>query len=213
MGLISRYYTVFGVLYSEDKMILLNNLGRLRKGRLWLNDFPDIRFEPIETLRDRTHTSSYAVWERKSVCLELLLFLRHVTNFGLLGIEYIPDESNHVDLEVSISKDKGKLLEDSLANRFDKVHLGLPRHYADIVFQTANEVMQCGIFPPGSLKIAFGAYAESASNDLTFSRITRIMLKLIGHDLKTLTYEDAEKIILLEINREVSNTPATHFSR
>jgi len=183
-------------------MVLLDNLGRFRKGRLWLDDTPDIQYDPVGTIKDNIYAISHETWEKKAVCLELLMLLRHTTKYGLLGIEYIPEASDHTELEVCIGKDRDRILDDSLAHRIDKVHLGVPKTYAEAVFQTGFEVMQTGIIPSGHLKIDLGAYGEMGSNGLIFSQITRIILKIVMTDLKNLKKEDAEKIVLSEIDKK-----------
>jgi hypothetical protein len=180
-------------------MIIIDNQGYFQKGRIWLNDYPNIQFDAIEILHGDIFEINDKTWKEKTVCLEML-FLRHASNYGLLGIKFIPKPIDHIELEVFISKDNENLFYDSLAKN-DKVHVGLPKQYAVAVFKIANEILQKRILPPGKLIIDIASHAEIGSSRLIFSQIITILFKIIVNEITDIKIEDVRRIIFEEIDK------------
>jgi hypothetical protein len=186
-------------------MIILDNIGHYRKGRIWLNSHPNIQYDTATILQTKIFEVTDEQWVKKTTCLEMLLPI-NVSNYGLLGIEFIPQPTDYIELSVYVGKDNEQLFIDSLAQLNDNVYVGLPKQYAETIFKLAQEILQQRILPPGKLKINVAAHAEIGSSRFIFSLITRIIFKIVVYEITTLVKEDIERIVVEEMNKtDISN--------
>jgi hypothetical protein len=170
-----------------------------RNARIWLNEFPYIKYVPIETIKLNISNISNENWERRSVCLEYRP-LGDPTRYGLLGIEYFPQQTKCLETNILVSKDKDTSFNSSLLGQYGKTHVGIPMVYANVVSKITTHILQKNPFPAGILVFGIGAHDEIGSSEFIFVQLTRILINIITRDSKTLTKEEIEKIIATKMN-------------
>ncbi|WCF08136.1 hypothetical protein NDS46_28410 [Paenibacillus thiaminolyticus] len=177
-------------------MIILDNLGQFRRGRLWVNDMPELRYKVVDKL-----TSSIEVKQKKyirptSLALEMLLSPRDMSNYAFLGVKFIPNNDNRVNITVNVGEDEDELLNDNIAMKSDRVFVGIPCEYAEAILNTSKNVIEETLqFPSGDLEFYIGAHGESGSSKFSFSKVTEVILKLLIGEPESKNVEQLETFI------------------
>lgn len=179
-------------------MIELDNLGGYRKGRLWLDDLPEIGYKAIKVLKSSVESENHK-WGLKTIALELLLAPREISNYGLLGVKYIPSEDNYLNIEVKVSEFDERLLTGTIAMSTDEVHVGIPEDYAEAIMATMQDFQKNFSLSSGTLLFDYGAHGHVGSSKIIFSKITKILMNLLSTNSKDLTNEEYKKLVASEL--------------
>ncbi len=163
-------------------MITLN-LGGFREGRLWINEKPNITMEVIDSLVESVDVSNFQQWEEKNIVLELFLAPRDVSNYAMLGVKYIPTDTQKLNILVNITGFNGDILKDNIALLTDEVHMGIPQDYASSIINTAKEKAIELKFPVGSLMFEIGAHGYVGSSKITFVILTKVLMGLLSENI------------------------------
>ncbi|VBB09156.1 Hypothetical protein LUCI_4442 [Lucifera butyrica] len=179
-------------------MIKLDNLGGYKRGRLWINDFPGFESKIIDTIH-RTFVGAKEIPRcNKSVVLEILL-PRNASNYALLGATFIPLVGGTLDVKINIGVHDDAVLKDNIAFTSDEVHVGIPKEYAFAVMDSVAETLDDSEFPPGILFFDVGAHSDVGSSRMIFSRVTKILIKIIFNNILELSEDELKKLIALEL--------------
>ncbi|MET3208168.1 UNVERIFIED_CONTAM: hypothetical protein ABIC26_001104 [Paenibacillus sp. PvR008] len=161
-------------------MIVLDNLGQYRRGRIWINDLPDNKYKVIDKLTTSVELKQSIHIKPSSLALELLLSRRDMSNYAFLGVKFIPNKEKRVNISVDVSLDEDELLNDHIAMKSDNVFVGIPTEYAEAVLSTAKKVIEeISQFSSGDLEFYIGAHGEVGSSKLSFSKVAEIIIKLM----------------------------------
>jgi hypothetical protein len=175
-------------------MIISEHLGQISEAKIWLNELPDIKYEPVETLKSSFPAKPNEIWENKSICLEITSPVDH-SRYGLLGLAFTLQQPKFTDVSILVSAGKYAPYKSSLLGNYEKGYVGIPRVYARVIHKTTNQILQHNPFPAGTLSFGTGAHGEYGSSEFMFVLLTRILMKTITMDLNHLVWEDIEKII------------------
>lgn len=182
-------------------MIILNNLGQYRKGRLWINDLPKMVYDHIDSLELSLTINKGLEVKECSLALELLLSPRQVSNYAFLGVDFIPNNGNKLEISVSTSQDEGEILENTIASQSDEVHNGLPKEYGQAILRSVQKTLdEIDKFSGGTLNFNIGAHGLVGSSQLSFSKVAEIIIKLLTIDPNTADESQLEDIILKSLN-------------
>ncbi|SYX81803.1 hypothetical protein [Paenibacillus alvei] len=161
-------------------MIILDNLGQFRRGRIWINDLPEMRYKVVDNLTSSVKVKPKNYTRPTSLALELLLSRRDMSNYALLGVKFIPGNDDRVNITVNVGEDEDELLNDNIAMKSDNVFVGIPLEYAEAVLNSAKNVIEeTSQFPSGDLEFYIGAHGESGSSKFSFSKVTEVIVKLL----------------------------------
>ncbi len=155
--------------------------------KYWINEFPIL--EKIESETEKIQFPMREVLQKKSfynkVALEVYLH-KNAGNYALLGLEYVPNESEILSIEIQYKIDNEMHYESDLTKYNDYKYLGLPEECIDIIFETVknNENISSG-----SLKIPIAANCEVGSSPLVFSKVTSLLLELICNQDKEVDFD------------------------
>ncbi|MGE7090718.1 hypothetical protein ACQKII_04525 [Lysinibacillus sp. NPDC048646] len=154
-------------------MIALANLGQNKKGKLWVNDLPDLNYKIINRLTTSIDIEKSMYIKPTSIALELLLSRRDMSNYAFLGIKFMPKNIKNLNIRVNISSEEDEILSDNIAMKSDTVFLGIPNEYAEAIIDTTNKVVrEHSLFPCGDLDFFIGAHGEIGSSKFSFSKVT-----------------------------------------
>lgn len=181
-------------------MIILDNLGELKKGRLWINQVYNLQYGTNKIVKSHFKANNTNEVSIANIVLELLLMPRHVSNYALLGASFTPTSGELLEVRVNISQYNGEVTKDSIAMPEDEVHLGIPEEYAEGIVETTDSVIkEIGGFPSGILEFNVGAHGYVGSSILTFSKITSIILKIMIKKIDNMDVEKIKEEVALEI--------------
>ncbi|GKX27910.1 hypothetical protein SH1V18_03900 [Vallitalea longa] len=184
-------------------MINIDNIGNLKKCRVWLNKLPSSNDEIVKTLSSTIDSCDNNARNNQNIALELFVAPRY---YGFLGIEYIYKESKKLEINVHITGDSIRSVNDSLALPSDNVYCGISSEYAPTILDTATKVLKdLNIIPSGTLNFNIGNYSDYGSNQVIFSKITSILIRLLGIEKCTLDEEECKNIVRNELNKSLTN--------
>lgn len=72
----------------------------------------------------------------------MLLSPRDMSNYAFLGVKFIPNNDNRVNITVNVGEDEDELLNDNIAMKSDRVFVGIPCEYAEAVLNTAKMLLK-----------------------------------------------------------------------
>jgi len=180
-------------------MINLNNLGNHQRGRLWINECPEIKSKIIGTIQKTVEGVGKISEYKQSAVLELLL-PRNASNYALLGVTYIPLNSKKIDIKINVGIADDVVLKDNIASTSDEVHIGIPEAYALTIMDSAVETLKELEFPSGILLFDIGAHGYVGSSKMIFSRITKMLVKIISKNVRAFSEEELQELVALELN-------------
>ena len=177
-------------------MIILNNIGKNIKGKIWIDELPDIIFNGDTTTKNEIKTSCKSLWDERSIVLELCL-PRNNSNYALLGVEYYPIRKDEIiEVQIEVSKKKTVIYNSSIAMAIEKTYVGILPEYAEAINKTlSNYLVSCECVPSGKLIFRIGAHGEIGSSKGLFSMMTKVVILLLTKNLTDIKNEEIQKLV------------------
>lgn len=149
------------------------------KTRVWYGEKMTGGFEAQAVITGSAGQNS-AGWPSGNVVvgLEALLPRGARAEYGLLGLEFLPDNLGRLQMEVPYSGMTGVAWPDALAGKLDEVRLGLPKEYASAVYASLSSAVE-GRVPSGVLRIVDAAHGLVGSSPSFFGKLTRAAVELV----------------------------------
>ena len=152
------------------------------KAYIWMDSNPGIIYSASEVLTKEVCTDLPRKSDRKQAALEILIPVGARFLYGLLGAEFIPNDSGKFSLEVLLSTNNASIFQQSIASELDLVRVGLPREYSQSVvegaLQSLNnkslETLGCGV-----LQFNQAAHGEIGSSNKFFCQIAGTVVQLL----------------------------------
>lgn len=168
----------------KDKMTIID-LGKHRKLRVWAGSLPPAEYNAANTVsltipagQNTVNGGGNVLW---LVALEFSALLGPRSVYGLLGGEFRPAPTNHLDVEICIGSTDERF-ENNLAARSDHVCKGLPSEYLQGVLDglalAKGELRQLAA---GRLLLNRAAHGVSGSSGAVFKHLAAALLKLLNY--------------------------------
>jgi hypothetical protein len=167
------------------------DLGKYRKARVWLNEFPDAKC-PTEAAQEIIVAATCHSMQTKQAAVEVFVPVGPRSMYGLLGGEFTPSATGQLKVTIiSISSAaNGKLLPSSLLSLSDQVHVGLPGEYCEAVKEGIRLAQKEIAVAPGELVISYAAYGEIGSCAAVFKHLAAVLVKLVSMQKQDLTDDE-----------------------
>jgi|LSQX01.2.fsa_nt_gb hypothetical protein len=184
-------------------MINIDNIGNLKKCRVWLEELPSTECKVIEVISSVLKNSNYKRGINQRIAVELFVAPRY---YAFLGVEYDYKEGNNLEVCVNITEISDKIINDSLALPSDKVHSGISNEYAQTILNTSIKVFNnLSNVPMGVLIFNVGGYSDYGSNQIIFSKITSIIIRLLVGKQGNIELEELKNIIRNELDKPLTD--------
>ncbi len=185
-------------------MIVLDNLGDLRRGRIWINEKPKIKSVSKEIIELKIGNAIKCACDIQSICIELFLGPRDISNYGLLGVELLDNNSNQLNLIMNVSDVDESIYYENLAMQTDEVHIGIPRIYAKSILNVSEKIFkESDRIPAVDLTFGIGAHGYVGSSQLIFTILTKIIISLLKRELNCIPQEELKRIVKFEIEKNL----------
>lgn len=184
-------------------MINIDNIGNLKKCRVWLEELSSMECKVVEILSSKMETYNNMNRNNQSIGVELFVAPRY---YALLGIKYIYKDTNNLEIYINITEDDEKI-NDSLALPSDNVHLGISNEYAQTILNTSIKVLgNLNDVPPGVLTFNIGGYGDYGSNQVIFAKATSILIRLLVVAIQgKIDIEDLKNNVRNELNKTLTD--------
>ncbi len=184
-------------------MININNIGNLKKCRIWLEELPSIECKTVEVLSSVLETSNCMSRNNQKIAIELFVAPRY---YAFLGVEYVYKETSNIEIHVNITKDSEGIVTDTLALPSDKVHSGISNEYAQTILNTTIKVFKkLGDIPSGILTFNVGGFSDYGSNQVIFSKVTSILIRLLVGNQGSIELEQLESVVKNEVDKPLTD--------
>jgi hypothetical protein len=152
--------------------MLTVRLGRLGKGRVWLDDMPDMAYDAA-----RVEECSTAAGPGKALrphaAVEMFLPRGPVAMYGALGVMFTPGAGNGLMIHVGAADVGMDLCKDALAAAIDEVRTGLLPEFVDAALKGLLAGAEAVGHGAGVLMVTHAACGRIGSNSWIFERLGR----------------------------------------
>ena len=184
-------------------MINIDNIGNLKKCRIWTEKPPLTKYQVVKVLNLIVEANDHISKKNQDIAIELFVAPRY---YALLGIEYIFEKTSNLKICVNITENTDNVITDSLALPSDNVHLGISNEYCQTILNTAVKVCKnLSTLPTGILTFNIGGYSDYGSNQVIFSKITSILIKLLVAKLESCDLEELKSIVRNELEKSLTD--------
>lgn len=184
-------------------MIKIDNIGNLKECTIWLEKLQIEEYEVAEVIRTIKNVDGDMSGKGCNIGIELFVAPRY---FALLGMEYIYKDTDSIEVCVNVCKDSEVMLDNSLALPSDNVHLGISKEYAQTILNASVKVLKdFSIIPSGKLTFNVGGYSDLGSNQVIFSKVASILIKLFMELQQSEAIEGLKNIVRFELARPLTD--------
>ena len=170
-------------------------LGKYRRARVWIGELPDTACPSVKILTHTIFASRESQSELRSAAIEVFVPLGPRSMYGLLGGQFKPDATGHLNVDVNISSANERLFTDSLARKGDEVRVGLPVEYAQAVLAGVNLTKgELNALTAGKLSINHAAHGAIGSCEVVYKHLAAILVKLFNTASLELSDEELVKL-------------------
>ena len=103
-------------------MVELNNLGKHRKGRIWDGKIPVTNTQYSNSCKRVISSATSTFIDKRELALELY-YPRNTSNYGMLGVKFVPNDSNEIEVVVNSSKNIKEVYSTSLVSETAKIKI------------------------------------------------------------------------------------------
>ncbi|MBP2115932.1 hypothetical protein [Paenibacillus silagei] len=180
-----------------------DDLGKYRRGRVWVNEFPLIPY-PSRGKKTNVFSSNIPSIAPCSITVELIIAARMVSNYAFIGLSYDPSVQDKLEVEVEIGYEKGEIVYEVIAMQPEEVRLGIPEEYTDAILDEIRVLSEESIIeiPSGKIHIHLGAHGSVASSSVSFRKAIQVLIKLLV--VKDWTVPILKETIVNVIDSEIS---------
>jgi len=187
-------------------MIILDNLGNYKRGRLWINEVPFEFTDASNQLSSFFDVDTPALRKPYQICVEVSLRPREISNYGLLSLRYEPvAKSKKVEYNILYYLKAKELYEDNIALKSDIVYKGITKSYANAIAESIQGLKDTFALPEGFYLFDKSAQSMVGSSPVVFSTLTSILLRVLSNNLELLRDQEIKDIIADEINNPTFN--------
>lgn len=164
------------------KSIIYKKETETKRIKLWLDELPNLKNVSSNTFSERIDLNSGQQKDFKKLCIELS-FLRHASNYALLGFEYIPHNGSYLEVDILFSdKNTEKYLSNHLFGSETK-YCGLAKEYVAAIFDEIKTFSKNNCMASGKIIFKVAANCEIGSSELIFRKATQMLLKIFINNI------------------------------
>ena len=166
----------------------------VKKIRFWINERPDIpKYSGVSVSAEiivQTHKSM----NKMDMSVEFLLPW-HSSNYALLCMEYFPDNTGVLKVNVNGFKVNKVKLKNRLSHIGDEISLGICSDYAEEILNYVSRHEKVNEIPSGELTFYSGAYSKIGSSLMAYLTAVEMLLKLLVLDNYSLESLEVEALL------------------
>ena len=153
-------------------MLLFESDNGYKKVCIWENEIP---FSYVG--QNALHLCAEASdinWHIGTICIEVKLHPRHISNYAMVCMKYTDNQKNKTDIIINFGRENRSFKSQVLP--FNKeVCIGLDKEFADAIDEFFKEY-SLGKLPSGTIEILSGGYDEVGSSNVAFKRAMKLLI-------------------------------------
>jgi hypothetical protein len=158
------------------------NLDFHSQARVWIKDSPSIIYPVLDIITQEIKGSLVRKSGTRQATLELIIPVGPRVCYGLLGVQFIPNDSGKLSVEVRVSTENESIFKNSMAAQVDTVRIGLPREYSQSVIEgiiSSLNQRTIEILGSGVIRLEQAAHGEISSSKKFFRNIAASVMQLL----------------------------------
>ncbi|BCJ93242.1 hypothetical protein acsn021_08110 [Anaerocolumna cellulosilytica] len=171
------------------------SLDAFRKVRIWINEYPNVKQSEKSTYEIKYQGDKRINWFNGIMCVELFIAPRAASNYAMLNMEFVKNDSNEFAIIYNINKSDGLKFESKVASTNDEVLEGISKEYLDCFTELCNKMTDYKL-PSGILNISGGACGKIGTSAMTIRKVFDIMIKIFSSNYSD-NFDDAVKDLIL----------------
>ncbi len=158
-------------------MLLFESDDGYKKICIWKDEVP---FEYVGQAALRLTTESGDInWHIGTICIEVKLHPRHISNYAMVYMKYIDNPKNKTDIIINFGKENISYKSQVLP--FNKaICVGLDKEFADAIDEFFKEYPH-GKLPSGTIEILSGGYDNVGSSNIAFKKTMELLIFVFQH--------------------------------
>ena len=158
------------------------NLDFHGQARVWIKDSPSIIYPALDIITREIKGGLARKSGIRQAALELIIPVGPRVCYGLLGVQFIPNDSRKLSVEVRVSTENESIFKNSMAAQVDTVRIGLPREYSQsaidgIVSSLSHQIIET--LGSGVIRLEQAAHGEISSSGKFFRNIAASVMRLL----------------------------------
>lgn len=158
-------------------MLLFESDNGNKKVCIWKDEIP-FNYMGNSTLHMHTEAGDIN-WHVGTICLEVKLHPRHVSNYAMVCMKYMNNKKNEADIIVNFGRDT-RFFKSQVLPFSKEVAIGLDKEFADAINEFFKEYPLCKL-PSGTIEILSGAFDEAGSSNVAFKKIMNMLVFVFQH--------------------------------
>lgn len=135
--------------------------------------------------------SGNSCWYNGTICMEVKLHPRHISNYAMLCIKYVPGKKAETNVRIYSTE---KIEFESKVLPFGRcIHIGLLKEFEEAIeefFEGCSEE----ILPSGSIEILYGGFDEVGSSKYSFKKAMELLV-CIFQNIETVSEEELMQVL------------------
>lgn len=178
---------------STGKLIVLN-LSRYRKARIWLGTLPELNYPVVKVLsRTKKDAKKIDISEVRRTAIEMFIPTGGRFIYGLLESEFTPTNSGEFSIKVATSTDTGNPVDWSLAASVDEVCAGIPLEYSESVIEGA--LSAADVLGSGILCFEGGAHGALGSSNRIFRHLATTAVRILACPFESVSEQNLTALV------------------
>lgn len=175
------------------------DLGFHGEARVWLEETLFLSYPALDLIeKDIKIGLRKELESSKTAILEVLFYASPRFFYGLLGVEFVPNNTGKLSIQLKVSTENENLYTNSIAKEVDTVRVGLPEEYAQSVIDGIMDSLteaNIELFGSGLIQIEQAAHAEISSSNKTFRNIAATAIQLLLLDRTNSEKEETAEVV------------------
>lgn len=158
-------------------MLLFESDDGYKKVCIWKDEVP---FKCVEQNSMHLSRESGDInWHIGTICIEVKLHPRHISNYAMVHMKYMDNQKNKTDIIINFGRENISYKSQVLP--FNKaICAGLNKEFADAIDEFFKEY-PLGKLPHGTIEILGGGYDDVGSSNIAFKKTMELLVFVFQH--------------------------------
>ncbi len=162
---------------KELDMLLFESDKGYKKVCIWKDEIP-FKYVGQNTMH-LSVASGDVKWHIGTICIEVKLHPRHISNYAMVCMKYTDNQENKTDISINFGRENFFFKSQVLP--FNKaICVGLDKEFADAIDEFFKEYSSEKV-SGGTIEILSGGYDEAGSSKVAFKKVMELLIFVFRH--------------------------------
>ncbi len=158
-------------------MLSFQTSNEYKKVCIWKDEVP-FKYVGLNALHLSVESGDIN-WHIGTICIEVQLHPRHVSNYAMVCMKYIRNKKNKTDIIINFGRD-ARFFKSQVLPFNKEVTIGLDKEFADAIDEFFKEYPLYKL-PGGIIEILSGAFDGVGSSNFALKKVMNMLLLVFQH--------------------------------